>query len=163
MDLTAERLRDLLSYDPDTGVMRWRENRSNDVMAGDDAGYLDRSRVRIWIDGRPYLRSRLAWLHVRGVWPENQIDHANGESGDDRFSNLRDATSRQNNANKIGRGISGMPRGVYRRGGRFQARITTAGREINLGSFAKISEADAAYRAAADNVHGEFSYHRRDQ
>jgi hypothetical protein len=53
------------------------------------------------IDGHTYKLSRLAWLYMTSEWPRGEIDHANRDPTDDRFCNLREATNRQNQANKL--------------------------------------------------------------
>lgn len=82
MELTAERLRELLYYDPEKGVFR----RTNGIIAGSDksAGYWS-----ISVCGRLYLAQKLAWLYVTGEWPARRIAFRNGKKGDCRWTNLR--------------------------------------------------------------------------
>jgi hypothetical protein len=72
--LTVTRLREVLHYDPITGIFTWLVSLSNHV--GKVAGSLDGTgRVRIRVDGREYGAHRLAWLYMTGNWPVNEIDH----------------------------------------------------------------------------------------
>lgn len=66
--VTAERLRDVLDYDADTGLFRWKARTSNRVRVGSVAGAHSHvlGYVMISIDGRLYKAHRLAWLHVHG-------------------------------------------------------------------------------------------------
>lgn len=97
--LTADTLRGLLHYDPDTGVFTWRVRRQA-IQIGDVAGaFDDRGYARIKVRGRMYLAHRLAWLHVTGTWPAQSIDHINGVKGDNRIANLRDVSARMNAQN----------------------------------------------------------------
>jgi hypothetical protein len=59
-DLTAARLRELLDYDPATGVFTWRSPRPSRYQL-------------ISVDGWTYQASRLAWLWMTGSWPKGQI------------------------------------------------------------------------------------------
>lgn len=71
--LTAERLRSLLRYDPDTGTFVWAARTSNRIKIGDVAGRPhNRGYVAIGVDGRVYLAHRLAWLWVTGNWPASR-------------------------------------------------------------------------------------------
>jgi len=100
--LTAERLRELLTYEPDTGVFRWRvpAGRWLSIPAGSLVGFSHKGYWRICIEGRFYKASRLAWLYMTGEWPVHQIDHRNRVKSDDRWENLRDVTCQINNLNK---------------------------------------------------------------
>lgn len=95
--LTAERLREVLHYDPDTGEFRWRikgSARRRTVGSRRKRGY-----IQIGIDGRSYQAHRLAYLWMIGVWPSEQVDHINRNPSDNRWSNLRAATHSENARN----------------------------------------------------------------
>lgn len=111
--LTQEEVSALLTYEPETGVFRWKErpkemfsirecdcgiwNKNN---AGKVAGSkTNRGYLRIKIGGVPYLSHRLAWLLMTGAWPELEIDHINGIKTDNRWLNLRAADRIINLAN----------------------------------------------------------------
>lgn len=157
--LAAERLRELLHYDPDTGVFTWRINRGLRRIKGNAAGHLHYLGYRtIRIDGQMYPASHLAWLYMKGEWPpaDRQIDHENRKRADNRWANIRLATPGQNQANAI-RVIRKLPRGVYPHGPNFRAQLRKAGKLFNLGTFRKLEDAAEAYRRAAVIHHGEFS------
>jgi len=97
--LTAERLRQLLHYDPETGVWTWRVSRSP-ARASDVAGSVFNDGYRyICIDYRSYGAHRLAWLWMTGLFPPAEIDHINLDRVDNRWNNLRAATQTQNKQN----------------------------------------------------------------
>jgi len=160
--LTQQRVCELLSYDPDTGIIRWRCRRgvkkAGDVASyGGAAGYLYTR-----IDGKLYRVSRLIWLMQTGNWPVNYIDHINGIRNDDHWLNLREATPSQNCANSIHKGsFSGLKGAHYRpkRKGRnkWTSTIVKNRKLIYLGAFATKEEAHSAYAIAAAALHGEFT------
>lgn len=158
-ELTAVRLRELINYDADTGVFTWRIRRGC-ASAGAVAGCVEGLGYRvIHIDGRMYKAHRLAWLYVTGRWPTLYIDHANGQPGDDRFSNLREADCSQNSQNQKRRVTARNPlRGVYfdQRRQKWQAKIGKDNKKFWLGSFPTAEEAHAAYTKAANELHGPF-------
>jgi hypothetical protein len=104
------------------------------------------------------MAHRLAWLYVHGEWPTGQIDHINGVKSDNRIQNLRPATCAENNRNvvKSHRSVD-LPRGVRRRGKRYEARIRDGERQVHLGSFATPEEASQSYQSAASKLHGAFA------
>jgi hypothetical protein len=96
MTLTVERLRELLTYDPETGELRWRVTRRR-AAKGSLAGTLNRNGYRnIEVEQRCYKAHRLAWLYVTGEWPKETIDHINCKRDDNRWANLRQATTAEN-------------------------------------------------------------------
>jgi hypothetical protein len=161
-DITAERLRELLHYDPETGMFTWRVNRRGTAKAGTHAGRLNPNGYRdIMINGKRYKEHRIAWLYARGVMPTNLIDHINGIKDDNRIENLREATKSQNSANrgKPNSSTSGC-KGVSwsKAAKKWKAQIGTHCKKIYLGVFTNIEDASAAYQAAALKYQGEFAH-----
>jgi HNH endonuclease/AP2 domain len=159
-ELTAERLRELMEYDPETGVFKWRRGRGG-VWAGTVAGTVDPSTgyVRIYVDQKNHHAHRLAWLHVTGAWPEGQIDHRDLDRANNRFANLRPATNAQNmqNASLYANNKSGY-RGVsWSRGSRkWWVQVKANGVHYNGGYFDDVEEAAKARDRLAEMLHGEF-------
>jgi hypothetical protein len=159
--MTSERLRELLHYDPATGVFTRLVKTNRNVRVGDVAGWVNRRGYRyISVDGRLYFAHRLAWLYVTGEWPADQIDHINGIPGDNRWANLRLATGSQNQANarKRADNTSGY-KGICWHGPKrkWQARIWVNSRNKSLGYFDSPADAHAAYVVAAQHHFGSFA------
>lgn len=155
MAITQARLKELLNYEPDTGVFTWRVSPSNRVAAGSKAGAPGSSGYwSIQIARKLHLSHRLAWLFMTGLQPTNCVDHINGKRADNRFSNLREATHCQNLQNQK---VRSPFTGVHLHGRGWRAKIT-ANRAIHiLGTFATHAEAHAAYLAAKQQLHGEYA------
>jgi len=152
LNLTAQRLRELLHYNPETGEFTWLVSRGNQFSKpGMKAGFKDTyGHLGIEIDGKRYLSHRLAWLYIYGQWPDHQIDHINRIRDDNRLVNLRDVLGVVNAKNKgnYRNNTTGF-KGVTIKNGRFIAQITIAGKCKYLGSFATAEKASEAYQAAA--------------
>jgi hypothetical protein len=100
----------------------------------------------------------IIWCVVNGYWPEKDIDHKNGNGHDNRPDNIREATETQN----MGNSSWGPMRGIEKHGKKFRARIGTGNGRIELGSYATVEEAQAAYRIGAEKYFGfEFAFHNR--
>lgn len=96
--LTHERLVELVNYDAETGEFSWRQTRSG--RRSGTFGFVEKNGYsRVCIDGERYLLHRLAWFYVTGKFPVNQLDHIDRNNGNNRFFNLREATSSENNMN----------------------------------------------------------------
>jgi hypothetical protein len=160
--LTQERLKSLLSYDPDSGVLRWKVWRPNGVKVGDAAGTVaSNGYLKIQIDGHKYQASRLIWFYVKGEWPTDMVDHENQDKLDNRWVNLREANASQNGANRGGLGaLSGLkgahyaPRNKHKK---WAASIRVNGRARTIGYFHTPQEAHEAYLKAADAEFGVFA------
>lgn len=153
---TAERLKELLSYSPETGEFTWRFNKGR-AFAGSVAG--GANGLGYWlirIDGHLCLGHRLAWLYVHGELPPGDLDHINQIKGDNRIENLRVASRSENEQNKRRRAdnTSGY-RGVCwnKLKARWMARICLHGKCRNLGYFETAESAYAAYLDAAAQLH----------
>lgn len=112
---------------------------------------------------KTYRTHRVIWIMHHGDIPDDMmIDHKDGDTHNNLIENLRLATFQENIANRPGLSKRGLPKGVRQVGNRFQARIKIDGKEISLGAFNTPEEAGEAYKAAAEDSHGEFAYHHRD-
>jgi hypothetical protein len=155
-----EFVRSILDYDPQTGVIRWKVNRTPRGKAGAVAGCVrDDSYISIGIGGRMYMAHRLAFVIMTGRWPNHQIDHESTDRTDNRWENLREATHAQNLHN-VGRNRANTTgfKGVYHHSdGYFGAMIQVNRTKLHLGLFKKPEYAAAAYRIASACVHGDFS------
>jgi hypothetical protein len=156
--LTAHRLRELMDYDPNTGVFTWRIARGLGVRGG-VAGTINGGGYRvIGVDGAKRQGHRLAWLHMTGNWPVGQVDHKNGIPSDNRWSNLRVATSSQNQRNARPHRDAGLKGTSFnKKRNHWRAHIYVAGRQIYLGAFDTAAEAHAAYRRAAVQRDPDFA------
>ena len=158
--LSQDRLHDVLIYDPISGVFTYRISRLHGrcaVRAGDRAGKENpKSHYRyINIDGYAYLEHRLAVFYMSGKWPENEVDHEDGQRNANHWTNLRDATGTQNKQNASHPvGASGL-RGARLRWDkkRWISAIKVDGKSVHLGAFDTAAEAHAAYLAAKARLH----------
>ncbi len=89
---TPERLRELFTYDPDTGLLCWRIHRPRGVKPGDEAGTLNmrNGHVMITIDGWKYAASRIIWAMVHGEYPTKRLQFYDGDAQNLRLNNLSD-------------------------------------------------------------------------
>lgn len=159
--LTAERLRTLLHYCPETGAFRWLVSNSARRPAGSAAGELKPSGyILIGINGWRYRAHRLAWLYVTGEWPQVQIDHRDNDRSNNKWLNLRPADNAQNQANakRPKNNTSGF-KGVFwnKQRQKWAAKINPDRRQVHLGFFADPKEAHAAYCRGAEKFFGEFA------
>lgn len=160
MQIDPTAITDVLRYDPEIGHFFWRQPGRKRVM-NRPAGNLAPNGYRyIRVGGKLLCAHRVAWLCMTGAWPDLEIDHINGLPADNRWANLRAATSSQNSCNQgiSSRNTSGL-KGVswYRPGQKWRAYIQVAGKFKSLGYFSDKYVAHAAYVAAAQELHGEFA------
>jgi len=159
MILTREKLKELLRYDPLTGVFIWiKPSKYHSEKLLTEAGTIIKSRGKsyrtIGVLGKYYKAHRLAWLYEYGVWPKI-IDHLNGNSTDNRIANLRSCSQFENCQNhKRVKNSSNLPVGVrISTSGRYQARITANGTLHHIGTFVTVQDAAIAYRKARETLH----------
>jgi len=156
---SIDRIRELLDYDPLTGIFCWKVQRGRQ-RAGAVAGCVTSRGYRyICIDGFFYLAQRIAWLLISGEWPEFEVDHEDRCRDHNWESNLRPATSAQNKHNSSLRrdntsghvGVSFMSHT-----GKWRASMIHEGKFSYLGEFVNKADAVEARLSAARPARGEF-------
>jgi hypothetical protein len=102
---------------------------------------------------------RFAYWKVHGHLPA-MIDHANGDSADNRIDNLRAATPSQNNMNsRIRSDNTSGHRGVrwHKRKQKWEVSIRRDTKRYYVGDYKNLDEAVAARREAEAKYHGQFA------
>jgi hypothetical protein len=148
-------LRELLSYNPESGELRWKVKRKR-VSIGDLAGYTHANGyIMLKTMGSNWRAHRICWALHYGEDPELHIDHINGQRSDNRISNLRLVTSSENNLNtKLRCDNTSGHRGVrYNKlRDKWEARLSLNGKLLFLGNYNCVEEAiNARLQAEADN------------
>jgi hypothetical protein len=160
---TKEYVESLLDYDAETGELRWKVERSNQIRVGqlvtssDSKGY-----IRVTINGRRHQVHRIAWLLVHGEWPVEEVDHINMVTSDNRISNLRACSHSENrrNTNRYRNNSSGI-KGVSwnSASNSWLARLAVNGKNIYAGSFKNLGDAERAVAKLREQYHGSFANH----
>jgi hypothetical protein len=160
IEIPVERLRELFTYNSDTGVLRRRINRGARFKAGEIVGCNVGGYLKVQIQGRKFRLHRVIWALHTGRWPLDVVDHINGDTTDNRICNLRDVPSKTNSRNRLtahkqnSLGILG----VHVNGSSFCAAICVDGQQIHLGSFKTAEQASAAYRQAKRELHKDANH-----
>lgn len=155
----------ILDYNPGTGEFHWKRRSDvpiewNTRWAGKKTGAISKGHYVVRINYVLYQAHDIAWCYMTGAWPKEEIDHKNQNGFDNKFLNLRPANRSQNNCNRGAQknNKSGY-KGVYwdKNNNKWFAQICIRQKRYFLGRFAKIIDAQHAYRIAAELYHGEFA------
>lgn len=157
-ELTMEIVREYLHYDENTGDFTWKVCPSRKIRIGQKAGCTDdKGYIYMGLCGEHYFAHRLVWMYMYGKWPDNKIDHRDGNGSNNRFLNLRDATDRVNSENqrnpgaRNSSGLLGVSWDKVRN--KWTSHIQYGGKQKNLGRFDDKESAHEAYLKAKRTLH----------
>ena len=176
---TPERLRELLRYEPETGKLFWQPRPAEMFRPGNvtQEAFADRWNQRYagkeafterhpggYFKGKVFCKSlyahRVIWAMINGEWPDQLIDHINGNGFDNRLHNLRHASAAENARNsrklsKSGSGFKGIH--LHRPTNKWLAQITVNRKKMHLGLYDSEIDAHSAYQKAAAMQHKDFA------
>ncbi len=161
--LTQTKLKEILHYNPDTGIFTWLIAPSRSTTIGDIAGtYLKDGGIQICIAGKLYKAHRLAFLYMDGIFPVDYIDHKDTIRSHNWWSNLRKATFSNNMHNVTLRkdntsGVKGVT--WCKTYSKWLARVRLNGKYKHVGYFDDLNKAEIAIRRVREELHGEFANH----
>jgi hypothetical protein len=163
--LTQERLKELFSYDPETGLfVRIKKSGKSCSRIGSIVGAIgSHGYFMISIDNTRYLCHRLAFLYMTGNWPLAYVDHIDQNKRNNRFKNLREVSNRENMQNSsIPKHSTTRILGVSyeKRRKCWRATICVDGKQVYLGQFKTPEEAGDA-RKDANLKYGFHKNHGR--
>lgn len=147
-------LEENVSYDKDSGVFSWKKKRQG-VAIGKFGNLEKTGYVRVKFLNKKYLAHRIAWLMVYKQWPEDQIDHINGNRSDNRISNLRvvDQSGNSQNCQFAQKNNQSGYFGVHASGKKWRAQIRINKKLKHLGLFDTPELASMAYIEAKRSMH----------
>ena len=118
------------AFDYRDGNLWWKKTNTNRVKVGSEAGYVKtkpltgEQYVQVRFKGKYYYIHRLIWAwHGNSLEPNQQIDHIDGNSLNNRIENLRPTSNKQNSENRKGAnknsksghvGVSQLSNGTWR-------------------------------------------------
>ena len=153
-----------LTYDPESGTLRWKVTLCSTAIAGNIAGTKTRKGyIRIQIKGHRYYAHRIAWTLTYGKIPDGyEIDHKDLDKTNNKINNLRLVTKSQNLSNRGKQhnnktGVKGVS--VCPQTGLYKARVMLNKKEHFCGRFKTLEEAKEAVIAKRNELHGEFAKH----
>jgi len=157
-ELTQEKLKELLHYDPETGIFTWKKSgrgKNKNLVAGtvNSLGY-----VQITINYKIYLAHRLAYLFINGFFPDKLIDHKDGVRKNNKWINLRDSNHSENGQNKIKAMSSNKSTGILgvsfdKRYNHFMTQLEINGKVSHRSYHKTAEEAHEAYINAKRQIH----------
>ena len=156
-----ERLQEVFEVD-DEGRLYWKEKTARRTVVGKEiTGKTNAGYIRVKLDGKDCLVHRIVWFLIHNEDPGTAlVDHINGNRTDNRPSNLRLCSNKQNllNAKISSRNKSGI-KGVYFDPRRSQAKPWEARyKNQYLGCFATTEEAVNALAAAVERCDDKGFY-----
>jgi hypothetical protein len=158
--LSQSELKELVKYDPDTGVFTLVKHRHGTTRKiGEELGSFNKGKyLETGINQKRYYLHRLAFLYMTGEIPLGVIDHINGDRSDNRWVNLRcvDHKANAENTSKLRTDSTTGYRGVHRWHGKYRAKINSGGKQIHLGTFETAEQAAEAYQLAKPIYHPNF-------
>ena len=160
--MTQEELKSLLIYKPETGDFFWI-NSSKNGWNGKKAGTVnDKGYSVIEYKNKAYRSHRVAFLYMLGFVPKCGVDHIDGNTSNNKWSNLRECNQSQNGANsKKPKNNTSEYKGVSftkdKKVRPWRAAIRVNKKAIHGGYFETKNEAAVAYNAMAIKYYGEFA------
>ena len=157
--ITQKTVRDLFFYNKDTGELTFVNESGRGKRKDRKVGSISKVGYSVvFVDRKLYQAHRVIWLHYYGVLPEFGIDHINGDKLDNRISNLRDVSQKENTKNRVmsKNNTSGFNGVTWHAAlGKWRSSISVNKKPVYLGFFKSKHDAIEARKAA----NSKYGYH----
>ncbi len=180
--LTIDYLKDCFSYNPITGILRWKKrplshfknlagmnifnaNYDNRLAGSEKTLRCGKRYNRLKLKGKMHQTHRIMWAIFYGEFPKYHIDHIDGNGLNNKIENLRSVTKFENmrNIRLASNNTSGYTGVMWvKKENRWVAFIRVDGRQLQIGSYLHIEDAAKA-RALANIKYGYHENHGSDR
>ena len=160
--VTQEELKKLMNYNPLTGLFTWLVPRGGRALKGAIAGTINKGYTDITLKGKRHGAHRLAFLYMTGKFPKDCVDHIDSDRGNNKWYNLREATTQQNAWNgKLKTNNTSGHKNVYwsKSSKKWSVMIRAEGCRKFIGYYRDLNEASSAAATARQKYHGEYARH----
>jgi hypothetical protein len=158
MILTFEQVRNIINYDPVSGVAKWNTKLYRGKhSAGDVINNVHHnnkiSYYRVQVCGVRYMLHKLIVLYMTGEYPTSKVDHIDGDGLNNKWDNLRHVTNAENGRNcSINSNNTSGHLGVSKFRNGWRVRVKFNGIEKHIGVFQDFDQAVKASRQAYTNL-----------
>jgi len=154
--LTQEYVKHILHYDPETGDFirlkrTGRTTHTGDILGCISKGASGKRYTVFMVKNILYGAHRLAFFYMEGRWPNNEIDHIDGNGLNNKWNNLREVTHQENMRNtKLSSTNTSGHIGVYwsKALNKWRSQIMINDKCMYLGIFIEIKDAIKARKEA---------------
>lgn len=145
-------------FEEKDGILFCIKQYHNKVRVGDPVGHDNGGGyLRMKFNKKRFLVHKVIYFLHTGKWPE-RVDHEDRNTLNNDFSNLREATSSQNNRNRKSKtGASSQFLGVSKFRNKWKTQISIENKTKTIGIFTDETVAAKAYDEAAKKVAGLFA------
>lgn len=157
---TQQQVLEHFNYDPMTGNLTWKIDRSIKTKAGMKVGSIAPQGVQLVFNRKTVGASNIIWCYMTGVWPEMNVGYIDKDKTNLKWDNLRLADNCQiQHSRKINCNNTSGVRGAYwvSRVQKWECSFNCRGEKIRVGWFCNLGDAEQALKSARKKYYGDFA------
>ena len=140
--IRIDEVREMLHYDPETGILKWKVIRGSTIRPGDEAQLGQMSLM-----GIRFPTTHVIWFLMTEKWPDGIIENINRNKNDNRWKNLRDTSYQVSIVNSQMAGEQELIKELS--SGQYAVNIDAGGQMIVVGVYSKFEIASKVFQACS--------------